>query len=105
MTIFQLSQALSIFIRNWMVLTGFTVLVSINSFLNVFLASDARQAEGITLVGKHGWEVWGCGQAGRFASLSIYPHRPPAYPSSRSRAGIALRLFGFSLSGFLHICQ
>lgn len=36
------------------------------------------------LVGKYGWEVWGCGQAGRFASLSISPCRPPTYPSSRA---------------------
>src|SRR5665647_2497789 len=49
------------------------------------LASDARQAEGKALVGKYGWEVWVCGQAGRFASLSTYPCRPPTYPSRSSR--------------------
>ena len=47
-----------------------------SSISNGCLASGARQP----LVGKHGWEVWVCGQAGRFAGLSTYPHRPPAYP-------------------------
>ena len=48
------------------------------------LASEARQAEGKALVGKYGWEVWVCGQARRFASLSTYPGRPPTYPSRES---------------------
>ena len=48
-----------------------------------------------TLVGKHGWEVWGCGQAGRFAGLSTCPCRPPAYPSSRVVLTIAFGLLDF----------
>ncbi len=63
---------------------------------NGCLASEARQAGGETLVGKYGWEVWVCGQAGRFASLSTYPHRPPAYPSSSERRIVERRLFGIS---------
>jgi hypothetical protein len=50
------------------------------------VASEARQAVGGTVVGKYGWEVWVCGQAGRFASLSTYPCRPPAYPSTRANS-------------------
>ena len=55
--------------------------ISGNLFDNGCLASEARQAEGEALVGKYGWEAWVCGQAGRFASLSTYPCRPPTYPS------------------------
>ena len=62
---------------------------------NGCLASEARQTEGRTLVGKYGWEVWVCGQAGRFASLSTYPCRPPAYPSSGAELTLVCRLSGF----------
>lgn len=41
--------------------------------LKGYLASEARQAVGRTLVGKYGWEVGVCGQPGRFARLSTYP--------------------------------
>ena len=64
-------------------------------FLNRCLASEARQAARLTLVGKHGWEVWGCGQAGRFASLSTCPCRSPAYPSSRVVLTVAFGLLDF----------
>lgn len=59
------------------------------------LASVARQAVGTTLVGKYGWDLWLCGQAGRFASLSTYPRQPPTYPSSKSSTAFAHGLFLF----------
>ena len=44
-------------------------------FLQFKTAVGKRSASGRrrTLVGKCGWELWGCGQAGRFASLSTCP--------------------------------
>jgi len=68
------------------------------------LASEARQAVGETLVGKYGWEVWVCGQPGRFARLSTYPHRPPTYPSSSKPRIVERRLFGISNWTWAWLC-
>jgi len=43
------------------VLAGLDFLGVPSSFSNGFSASEARQAEGNTLVGKRGWEAWVCG--------------------------------------------